>query len=162
MAIYTVHLPPDAVTPDTVAEKAVFVKEGFAIGGFVFSGFWLLFNRLWLLAIGYALLFGLVILAFRYLGFPIVAYGPVTLLMAGLVGLEGHEWQRRNYTRKGWSHAGTVSGPSLAECERRFFKDWLAGRGQVPAPPAPNTVAAVPADASRQVLGVFPAARGPV
>jgi hypothetical protein len=162
MAIYTVHLPPDAATPDAVAEKAVFVKEGFAVAGFVFSGFWLLFNRLWLLAIGYALMFGLVIAAFRYLGFPLIAYGPVTMLMAALVGLEGHEWQRGNYARKGWSHVGTVSGPSLAECERRFFKNWLAERGQAPIAPAPNMPSSVPSVASQQVLGVFPAARGPI
>ncbi|MFM9973529.1 MAG: DUF2628 domain-containing protein [Beijerinckiaceae bacterium] len=162
MAIYTVHIPPDAITPDEVAEKAVFVKEGFAFSGFVFSGFWLLFKQLWLLAIGYGLLFGLVVVAFRSFSLPLAAYGPVTMLMAALVGLEGHEWLRRNYARKGWSHAGTISGPSLAECERRFFKNWLAARDQASS--------AVPALASRplsplakpQVLGIFPPARGQI
>ena len=46
MAIYTVHLPPEAITPDRVAEKAVFVKEGFAIFGFAFTGLWLLTKQL--------------------------------------------------------------------------------------------------------------------
>jgi hypothetical protein len=158
MTIYTVHVPPEADTPERVAEKAVFVKDGFSVPGFVFTGFWLLAQRLWLHAIAYFLLFGLVIVAFWHFGLPRIAFGGVTALLALLIGLEGHEWQRRRYARKGWTHAGTVSGPSLEECERRFFKDWLTGRG-VDAPPRP---AAPPASgpAPGGVLGVFPEARG--
>jgi hypothetical protein len=159
MAIYTVHVPPEATTPEHVAEKSVFVKDGFSVPGFVFTGFWLLAQRLWLHAIGYFLLFGLVVVAFWYFGLPRIAFGGVTALLALLIGLEGYEWQRRRYARKGWTHAGTVSGPSLEECERRFFKDWLARGGappawQTPTPPAP----AGPMPGG--VLGVFPEARG--
>jgi hypothetical protein len=157
MAIYTVHLPPDAVTHESVAEKAVFVKEGFSIPGFVFTGFWLLLQKLWLHAIGYFLLFGLTIAAFQWFGLPRIAFGGVTALLALLIGLEGHEWIRAGHARKGWTHAGTVSGPTLDECERRFFKDWLAGRPAPPARPAPTgeTAGGTPSG----VLGVFPEAR---
>jgi hypothetical protein len=158
MTIYTVHLPPEADKPESVADKAVFVKEGFATAGFVFTGFWLLAQRLWLHALGYFLLLGLAIAAFWWLGLPRLAFGGVTALLALLVGLEGHEWMRRRFGRKGWAQAGTVSGPSLDECERRFFQDWLAGR---PAPP-PRPVATTPASpAPAGVLGVFPEARFP-
>ena len=159
MAIYTVHLPPDAITAADVAEKAVFVKEGFAIFGFAFTGLWLLAKRLWLPAIAYGVLFGVVSLAFWQLALPRVAFGGVTALMALLIGLEGHEWMRRNFARLGWTHAGTVSGPSLDECERRFFKDWTTAQGVVtpvqgisPSPPV------VPPPAG--VLGIFPTSRG--
>jgi hypothetical protein len=160
MTIYTVHIPPEADTPESVAEKAVFVKEGFATAGFLFTGFWLLAQRLWLHALGYFVLFGLVVAAFWWLGLPRLAFGGVTALLALLVGLEGHEWMRRRYARKGWKQAGTVSGPSLDECERRFFQDWLAGR---PAAPAQSAGPAAPwpsAPAPAGVLGVFPEARG--
>ncbi len=167
MAIYTVHLPPDATTAEAVAEKAVFVKEGFALFGFAFTGLWLLLQRLWLPAIIYAVLFGLVSLAFWQLGLPRIAFGGITALMALLVGLEGHEWQRRNYARLGWTHAATVSGPSLEECERRFFKDWTAARGvtgkatrshpENPPTLPPSTMTPPP---STSVLGIFPTARG--
>jgi hypothetical protein len=159
MAIYTAHVPPEATTPERVAETSVFVKDGFSVPGFVFTGFWLLAQRLWLHAIAYFLLFGLTIVAFWQFGLPRIAFGGVTALLALLIGLEGPEWVRRRYARKGWTHAGTVSGPSLEECERRFFKDWLA-RDVTPEarPAAPSTVAAAPAAAS--VLGVFPEARG--
>jgi Protein of unknown function (DUF2628) len=158
MAIYTVHLPPEATTRESVAEKAVFVKEGFSIPGFVFTGLWLLMQRLWLHAIAYLLLFGLAVAAFRWLGLPPVAFGGVTALLALLIGLEGHEWIRARYARKGWTHVGTVSGPTLDECERRFFQDWLAAQPAPPQRPLPTgeTAGAQPA----RVLGLFPEARG--
>jgi hypothetical protein len=160
MAIYTVHVPPDALTPEQVAEKAVFVKDGFSLPGFVFAGFWLLGQRLWWQALAYVILFGGVVAAFFVFGLPRIAFGGVTALLALLIGLEGHEWIRSRYARKGWSHAGTVSGPTLDECERRFFQDWLAARGASAAarPVAPAPAVAV---APSGVLGVFPQARSP-
>jgi Protein of unknown function (DUF2628) len=159
MAIYTVHLPPEAITADDVAEKAVFVKEGFAIFGFAFTGLWLLAKRLWLPAIAYGALFGLVSLAFWQLALPRLAFGGVTALMGLLIGLEGHEWMRRNFTRLGWTHAGTVSGPSLDECERRFFKDWTASQGVVKPVQGMSPSPAV-AQPPAGVLGIFPTSRG--
>jgi Protein of unknown function (DUF2628) len=164
MAFYTVHLPPDATTADSVAEKAVFVKEGFAIFGFAFSGAWLFMNRVWLPAIAYTAAFGLMIAAFYFLDLPKQVYGLVSALMAALVGLEGNEWKRRQYARNGWTHAGTVSGPNLAECERRFFKNWLEQTsitGSAVASLASTAVSqsAMPKPAASQILGVFPAAR---
>jgi Protein of unknown function (DUF2628) len=165
MAIYTVHLPPDAITPEQVAEKAVFVKEGFAFPGFIFTGLWLLYNRIWLKAILFIAAFVAVLASFWYFNLPRLALGPVQLLMALLVGTEGHEWLRRKYAALGWTHAGTVSGPSLPECELRFFERWSAEHGAATA--APRPVATPPeqpgAPAATQpgsVLGVFPTARG--
>jgi hypothetical protein len=160
MAIYTVHLPPDATTAEQVAEKAMFVKEGFAIFGFAFTGLWLLAQRLWLHAIGYALIFGLIVFAFWQFNLPRMAFGGVLSLLGLLIGLEGHEWIRRNYARKGWLHAGTVSGPSLEECERRFFKDWAAAQGRVVSPVVTAAPVAPAQPAPSAVLGVFPTPRG--
>jgi Protein of unknown function (DUF2628) len=167
MAIYTAHLPPDAGTPQDVAEKAVFVKEGFAVFGFAFTGLWLLSHRLWWQALTYVALFALTLAAFQWFDLPRIAFGGVTALLALLIGLEGNEWIRRRHAAKGWTHAGTVSGPSLEECERRFFKDWLAARGQDSVPSAvrmspgvANTSVFGTSGPSSSVLGVFPAPRG--
>jgi len=162
MAIYTVHLPPEATTPETVAEKAVFVKEGFSFFAFAFTGLWLLTKRLWLMTLIYIAVLGLVIAAFTLLGLPRPAFGFITLLMGILVGLEGHEWQRRKYERLGWVHAGTVSGPSLEECERRFFKNWTAQQGAARPvlPPSPSVPPTGATATPPGVLGIFPSARG--
>ena len=160
MTIYTVHLPADALTADSVAEKAAFVKEGFAFRGFVFTGLWLLLHRLWLLAIGYGLVFVAIVAAFTFLKLPPLAFGGIMLLLALLIGLEGHEWLRRRYTSLGWVHAGTVSGPSLEECERRFFKDWLAKQTiSPPSVPVGGGSMSVATSAVPRVLGLFPTAR---
>jgi hypothetical protein len=160
MASYTVHVPPEAATPEAVAEKAVFVKDGFSFPGFVFTGFWLLANRLWLHALGYVAILALVGGGLYLLELPLGAFGPIQLLLALLIGLEGPEWLRRRHARKGWTHAGTVSGPSLDECERRFFEGWLAAAPQAAArPPAQPSSPMAPAGPA--VLGLFPSPRTP-
>jgi Protein of unknown function (DUF2628) len=161
MAIYTVHLPPDATTSDGVAEKAVFVKEGFSFPGFIFTALWLLSKQLWLFALGYVAIMGLIILAFTTFGWPMLVIGLVQGLLAFLIGIEGHEWHRRKLARRGFTHAGTISGPSLEECERRFFKDWIAAQS-VAASPAISRPGTMPvsAPASSAILGVFPTPRG--
>ncbi|MGL5114613.1 MAG: DUF2628 domain-containing protein [Beijerinckiaceae bacterium] len=160
MASYTVHIPLEATTLEAVAEKSVFVKDGFSFPGFLFTGLWLLANRLWLHALGYAAVLGLVAGGFWLLSLPFAAFGPIQLLLALLIGLEGPEWLRRRYTRKGWTHAGAVSGPSLDECERRFFEGWLANAGQPPVrPPAAPMASAAPSGPA--VLGLFPSPRAP-
>jgi hypothetical protein len=166
MAFYTVHLPPDATTADAVAEKAVFVKEGFALFGFAFSGMWLFFNRIWWPAVAFTVAFGFMIAAFYFLGLPKQVYGIVSSLMAALVGMEGNEWKRRQYARNGWTQAGTVSGPNLAECERRFFKNWLERGKQTPSqtasvatPQSPSPVGSMPMPVVPQILGVFPTSK---
>jgi hypothetical protein len=161
MAIYTVHLPPDATTPDGVAEKAVFVKEGFSFPGFIFTALWLLSKQLWLYALGYVVIIGLVILAFSTFGWPMAVFGLVQAMLAFLIGIEGHEWHRRRLARRGFTHAGTISGPSLEECERRFFKDWIAEQAVVATPTKARPMAMPPtAPAPSSVLGVFPTPRG--
>jgi Protein of unknown function (DUF2628) len=165
MAIYTVHLPPDATTPDGVAEKALFVKEGFSFPGFIFTALWLLTKHLWLYALGYVAIIGLVILAFSFFGWPMMVFGLVQALLAFLIGIEGHEWHRRKLAKRGFTHAGTISGPSLEECERRFFKDWIADQAVVAAPAVARSAAMpmtapAPTSVPSPVLGVFPAPRG--
>jgi hypothetical protein len=158
MANYTVHLPTEARTAEDVAAKALFVKDGFAYWGFAFTGFWLLSKRLWLLALSYAVVIGLVVVAFRWFGVPFGAFGLVQALLGLLIGLEGNEWQRRKLARKGWTQSAMVSGVSLEECERRFFASWLAAKpaSQPPLPVVPE--AATPSPST--VLGLFPQPRG--
>ncbi len=121
-----------------MAERSVFVKEGFAFFGFAFTGFWLLAQKLWLEAIAYSA---------RSSRHPAaVAARPAARRLCGRElsavaadRLEGNEWIRRRLARAGWTQAGTVGGPSLDECERRFFKEWIASAGAPRAAPPPSS-----------------------
>ncbi len=162
MTLYTVHLPPDVVSAEEVAERSVFVKEGFAFFGFAFTGFWLLAQRLWLELIAYLGAIALVSALFWQFSLPPGAFAGVTFLLSLLIGLEGNEWIRRRLGRAGWTQAGTVSGPSLDECERRFFREWVDG-GTSPRsapPPLRPTQAGGPLGRPVGVLGIFPEPRG--
>jgi hypothetical protein len=157
MANYTVHLPPDVRTAEDVASQALFLKDGFAYWGFVFTGLWLLSKRLWLFALGYALMLALIVVAFRWFGVPFGAFGLVQALLGLLIGIEGNEWQRRKLARKGWTQSAMVSGVSLEECERRFFAGWLSAKPSVP--PALPVVSEAASSAPATVLGLFPQPR---
>lgn len=159
LVTYTAHIPPEARTPEEVAEKTVFVKDGFSFMGFVFGGFWLLAQRLWLPAILFLAALGAVMGLFWWFGLPRPAYGIVSTLMSLLVGIEGHEWQRRGLGQRGFRHADTVSGQSLAECERSFFARWLATQSATPAAPPTPTRAPVTETVIMPkpgIIGVFP------
>ncbi len=107
---------------------------------------------------GYLLFFGLTVYAFYALGLPRIAFGGVTALLALLVGLEGHEWTRRRYARKGWTHAGTVSGRRWMSANAGSSR--IGWRARVRAgPPADAPLAAALGPAAGGVLGVFPEAR---
>ncbi len=162
MTLYTVHLPPDAVSAEEVAERSLFVKEGFAFFGFAFTGLWLLAQRLWLEAIAYLGAIALISALFWQFSLPPGAYAGVTFLLSLLIGLEGNEWIRRRLGRAGWTQAGTVSGPTLDECERRFFQEWT-GSGAAPRSAPPPLRSPQPAPVAGRpvgVLGVFPEPRG--
>ena len=67
-----------------------------------------------------------------------------------LIGFEADTLRRWSLDRNGWRTLGSVSGRNAAECERRFFEDWL---------PAQPLIA--PASGSRP-LGGAPARSTPV
>ena len=116
--IYTVHARPGA--PD---DEMVAVPEGSAKWAFVFGTLWLLWNRLWWMALVF-LLVGAVLNAAGQL-----ALQGATVWWAGLVGLaltllprvwlalEGHELRRRKLERRGWIFTDTVEATRRSDAE---------------------------------------------
>lgn len=126
MIVFTVHEPPSPPA-DRVdrAEAIVFVKDGFSWGAAILGPVWLLLQRNWIGLVYYAVaafvIFG---------GLYAVGASNAAMTLAGLalnifLGFESTEIERDNLEAKGWATLGTVSGASLAECERRFFEHWL-------------------------------------
>ncbi|MBX9590099.1 MAG: DUF2628 domain-containing protein [Hyphomonadaceae bacterium] len=126
MLTFTVHEPPHPPA-DRIdrAESLVFIKDGFSWTAALFSPIWLLMHRLWWPLLGYVVVSGLFELA-RWSA----AMGPGWLTLAGvalhlLIGFEADTLRRWALDRRGWRTLGSVSDRNAAECERRFFQEWL-------------------------------------
>ncbi len=154
MTIYTVMCPPPSGNQTADAEQVAFVKEGFCWPALFFSAFWLLWHRMWLVLAGYIVIEVLLVIAGALIGGPIG--GVLSLLFTVLFALEANGLRRWTLERNGWTLAGVVSGAGLAECETRFFQQWVQAEAhRVPRPlPAETRRAQAPKD---DVLGLFPA-----
>jgi hypothetical protein len=126
MPTYTVHEPPSPPA-DRIdrAESLVFVKDGFSWLALLFAPLWLLAHRLWWPLLGYVLVSGALQVAAR-----LTALDPGWVGLAGftinlLLAFEADTLRRWSLGRRGWRTIGTVSGRTVAECERRFFDAWL-------------------------------------
>jgi len=129
MRTYTIHERPDPAA-DRIdrAEGLVFVKDGFSWSAALFAPLWLLAHRLWWPLLGYVVLSGLFELV-RWSA--VVDAGWVTLAAIALhvlIGFEADTLRRWALDRKNWRTLGSVSGRNAAECERRFFEQWLPGQ----------------------------------
>ena len=123
--VYTVHEPPEPrVDRLDRAEDLAFVRDGFSWAAALFAPIWLLLKRLWL-----AFLVYVVTVVALGLGFAALDAehwtGWAILALHLLVGFEADTLRRRRLERRGWRLVGTVTGPSLVDCERRFLEDWL-------------------------------------
>lgn len=129
MVTYTVHEPPQpgADRVDRGADLR-FVKDGFSWLTAVFPPFGLAASQLWLPLIAYIVAVGVGSVVLSALG---VSENWISLTMLALnifLGFEHSTLQRWMLDQSGWTMLGTVTGKTLAECERRFFEAWLPGQ----------------------------------
>jgi Protein of unknown function (DUF2628) len=127
MKIYTVHEPSDAPA-DRIdrAEKLKFVGDGFDWQTLALPPVALLGYKLYGAFAAYVAILAAVIGGLYAIGanpgWMSLAYMAINVLVAFEIG----ELRRSALDRKGWSMLATVSGKSQAECERRFYDDWLS------------------------------------
>ncbi len=126
MVTFTVHESPSPATDRLDrAESLVFIKEGFTWSAALFAPLWLLVHRLWWPLAGYVIAIG------ALEGLRLTAFFPsawISLASFGLhvlIGFEADTLRRWALDRRGWRALGIVSGKNAAECERRFFDEWL-------------------------------------
>ncbi len=162
MSVYTAHEPPHA-GGDRVdrAERVVFVADAFDWRAVGLAPFLLVGHRLWMgLAIYVAAIAALLALLAALGADPAwVTLGVLALNV--IVGFEIGELRRSALDASGWTVAGTVSGRSLAESERRFFDDWLPRQPVIARRGGAETAMAVPAAPAAAVGRDAPARRWP-
>ncbi len=177
MAVYTFHLPRDAAPGDARAlEDAVLVRDGFSWGAFIFQVLWCLWNRLWLVALGFVLVSAALSFSLEWAGLPQAAIVVAGVLLAILFALEANNLRRLSLERRGLALRGVVVAPDLHEAERRAFSLWLdpqaeaaahAAAEAAPSPSAPARSRTAPhgrdpfVAQDREIIGLFPAAEEP-
>jgi hypothetical protein len=159
MPIYTVHEPPlrnGAVAPDP--ERFTFVRDGFYFWAFAITPIWLIWRRLWLVLLLYAVATVVITQVMHYAGVGAGGRFFAMLLFAFLVGLEAGTLRRFTLARRGWRQIGVVSGTNLEAAERHFFRDWADGpavSGYAPPPLPPKSASPLHAP---PIVGLFPEA----
>jgi len=165
MAVYTVHAPPLRRYESLSApERFALVRDGFSFWAFVLAPLWMLRHRMWLVFIGYVVLFAGLQIGLRFLGAPGTIKVVAGVLLALLVGFESGTLRRFTLSRRGWSDVGVVVGDNVEMAERRFFDSWVdrpSVQRKTAVPPAPVTPSSRVTPASPGIIGLFPEAGAP-
>lgn len=162
MAVYTVHAPPPArYQPSPSPEHFLLVRDGFSFGAFVLAPLWMLRHRMWVIFIGYVVLFAGLQIALHLLGASGTVKVLAGLLLAVLVGIEAGTLRRFTLGRRGWSNVGVVVGDNVEMAERRFFDSWVERSSAkqetavlAASPPVPPSYRRT--RASPDIIGLFP------
>jgi hypothetical protein len=161
MAFYTVLIPPPGSggQRDEI-ERARLLPDSFTWSAFVLTGLWLLYKRLWLATLLFALVWGAVYYAQRDLGLASGAALLTQIAIGLFLGLEGQNLIVRKLLRQGWRLADVVEAQNLAGAERRYFERALDERPAAPPRDPAPAATRFPVSGPLPVIGLFPEARG--
>lgn len=154
MTVYSVLEPPARSGEGT--DRYVFVRDGFSWGAFFFGALWMLWHRLWLVLVGYAVLIVALETVLRLLGEPASIRILVGFLIALLIGLEAASLRRWTLLRRGWLDRGIVVADDIEGAEWRFFSGLGSTRQRAGTGSPPTATQHVPAPPPVGVIGLFP------
>lgn len=123
---FTVHEAPNPAA-DRIdrADELVFVKDGFSWLTAIFPPAGLLSRGLWLGLAAYFAAVAVICGVLSALGGSESWITLVVLALGLFLGFEISSLERFMLDRAGWRMLGSVTGRSIADCERRFFETWL-------------------------------------
>jgi Protein of unknown function (DUF2628) len=170
MPVYTVHAPFPNGADLRATDRFVFIRDGFHFWAFVFGPFWLIWNRLWLVLIGWIVMVAALDGALIALGASRTAVWFANLIVALLLGFEAPTLRRWTLSRRRWRQLDIVVADDEDAAERRFFDrygvrqrgitndQWAVDRG---APPPTRNVpgesfSSPPPVPQGGIIGLFP------
>ena len=158
MRLFTVHEPAEARPRDAqAAERIVLVKDGLCWPALFIPVIWLLFRRLWLGLVIYALALGVIGAGSYLIDISDDAKTLLFFLPNIWLWLEGNDLRRRKLARAGLRQTAAVMGKSRDEAEQRFFAAWIrASSSAATAQSSASATAFSMRGEDSGVLGVFP------
>ena len=116
--IFTTHLNPGIKDAE---DRVMMVEEGFSWLALLFTFFWLICNRLWLEALGYLVLLGLIQYGVEVYGLSPAVVMVGQLFLAVLLGFSAFDLKRAALERRGYRMSGVVAAESPLNAERRYY-----------------------------------------
>jgi hypothetical protein len=158
MTTFTVHEPLPRKREDVAPpERFAFVRDGFYFWAFVLGPVWMLYHRLWLVFVMYAVGMTALQVALWTLGVSALAKFTVAILIALLVGFEAGSLRRWSLRR--WINRGIVVAYNREAAEHRFFDRWSTpsptSDARMSPPPPPTPPSHVPTS-DQDIIGLFP------
>lgn len=140
MRSFYVLTAPAATDPD---RDTIFVRDGFSWVAFLFPLPWLLFRRLWIVAlVAVALYLVSIFVAEQYrLDALPVAF---SFLLSLWVAIEGGETRVRRYERLGWQVDRVLVAHNVADAEEVYFAEKAVQARRKPLEPLPALASARP------------------
>lgn len=159
MPTFTVHQPPPRPgETQSAPERFVFVRDGFHFWAFALTPFWLLWRRLWLAFVVYAVAGVAIGTGLKVLGTPSIVQFIGGLMVSLLIGFEAGTIWRWKLVRRGWKMLGFVVGEDAEVAEQRFFAAWAKNAdkraGAMPSAEPPPEQRGPPSPSD--VIGLFP------
>lgn len=151
---------PGAADP---ARDTLFVRDGFSWLPFLFPLPWLLFRRLWIVAVAGVLFYGIAIYlaeTYRLDALPIA----FSFLLSLWVALEGGQARVRRFERLGWTVDRVMLARNVAEAEEIYFAEKAAASPMETSKTAPVMPAVRPSMPSSNAvaLGLIGTDAGPL
>jgi len=117
--IFNVYEKPEAAEP---TERVELVREGFSFFAFALNVFWLIFNRMWWVLLGY-----LVVLVLAMLGAQMLQLSEISrmLMQVGinlLLGFHAYDLQGWVLKRRGYRLGGVLVAESELSAQRRYYE----------------------------------------
>jgi hypothetical protein len=118
MKTYKIYIKKDK---KGVFEDVLLIKEGFIFSAFIFNIFWLLYKKIFKIAlIIFAIFLAMILIEERYPAYS-AFLAPIQLGVLFYIGSEGSDWFGKTLERKGYNFLGYSSGKNSQEARLRFL-----------------------------------------
>jgi hypothetical protein len=117
--IFNVYEKPEAAEP---TERVELVREGFSFFAFALNVFWLIFNRMWWVLLGYIIVGVALALGAQMLHLSEVSVMLLQLWINLLLGFHAYDLQGWVMKRRGYRMAGVLVAESEMVAQRRYYE----------------------------------------